>query len=148
MADLEINAGDVHVAHDGVLEKVSGPAAAAIEAGQAVYYDSNGKFALAQADAAGTAGVIGVAITSANAANLTIEVIRQGIVDLGDALDGVDFGDAVYLSAAAAGAIADAAPDTGGDQIREIGRVVPAWASTSGDKLLRVDVVDRGEEPA
>jgi hypothetical protein len=76
----------------------------------------------------------GVAIVNANAANVTTTLVRKGVLDVGDALAGMDYGDPVYLSDTA-GKMADA--DPGGSVV--IGEVIPGWGDTTADKLLRVD---------
>lgn len=145
MAALTITKTDVAPLHDGVMEKQSGPAAGSIDAGQPVYYNgTNGRFTAAQADDAGTADVVGIAVTSANAAGVTITVLRQGLVDVGDALDGIDYGSKVYLSEDTAGVLDDAEPGTTSNIIVEVGTVVPVWGSTAGDKVLRVDIRHHG----
>jgi len=135
MADLSITATDV--APVKVIEQVTGPAAAAIDAGEAVYYvAADGTFNLADEDVAAPVNEPeGIAITTANQANITITVVKKGLLDLGDALDGMGYGATVYLSATA-GKLADADP---GNAV-VIGEVVPAWGATTADKLLRVDL--------
>jgi hypothetical protein len=137
MANLTITAADV--APVKVIEQITGPAAAAITAGQAVYLvAATGQFALADEDATAPAdAVLGVAIGNANQARMEITVVLDGWLDLGTApLADMDFGAAVFLSDTA-GALADADPGNG----IIIGHVVPGWGSTSADRLLRVKVV-------
>lgn len=134
MADLTITAADVAVVE--VFEQMTGPAAAAISAGQAVYLvAASGAFNLADENVAAPVNdPEGVAVQTANAANVTITVVRAGILDVGDALAGMNYGATVWLSATA-GMLADADP---GNAI-VVGEVVPGWGYPTADKLLRVD---------
>ena len=135
MADLTITAAEV--APVRVLEQSTGPAHEAIDAGEAVYLvAATGKYALADENAAWPADRLnGIAISSANQANITITVVKKGIIDLGDALDAMDYGDPVYLSATA-GKLSDVSVGDG----RIVGQVVPGWGATTADKLLSVDL--------
>lgn len=130
MADLAaVTATDVAAVE--VIEQFTVPAAEAIDAGEVVGIDADGKAVLADADA-----VImpkGIAIKSANVAGMTITAVRRGLVDVGDVLDGLAFGDSLYVSDTP-GLLADAA--VGG--LAAIGEVVPGWGATTADKLLRV----------
>jgi len=135
MADLTITAADVAAVE--IIEKVTGPAAAAIDAGEACYIvAASGKYNLADEDASAPVNdVEGVAINSANAAGITTTLVRKGVLDVGDALAGMDYGAEVYLSATA-GKLADADP---GNTV-VVGQVIPGWGYTTADKLLRVDL--------
>lgn len=138
MADLSITTTDVHVVEsvEYLRTRVAG---AAVDPGAPVYQDSNGKVQEAQAD--GTAverTVIGIALTSAAAANDPVSVAGPGaLVDLGDALSSIAYGSTLYLSNTA-GAIADAA----GSVSVVLGTVeaveVMGSASAAFDKLFRV----------
>lgn len=131
--NLSITAADVAVVES--IEQVTGPAGEEIDAGEVVYLDSSsGKFKLADQGEADQNDVEGVAIITANAANITITVLRKGLLDVGDALSGLDYGALVYLSDTA-GKIYDEDP---GNAI-VVGQVVPAWGYSTADKLLRVD---------
>lgn len=133
MADLTITECTPVV----VWEQLSGLANAEIDAGEAVYIvAASGKFDLADED--GTAPAddpIGVSITDASAANERMTVVMRGILDVGDALDGMDYGDPVYL-AADPGELAD---DGGANNVL-VGEVVPGWGATTADKLLRLEL--------
>ena len=63
----------------------------------------------------------------------TVTVVRQGLVDIGDALAGMNYGALVYLSDTD-GTLADATGDHEG--CRPGG--ASAWGNTTADKLLRV----------
>jgi len=135
MADLSITATDV--APVEVIEQITGPVGAVINAGQAVYpVAATGVFGLADQDESAPLNhPVGVAITTANAANITITAVRKGTIDLGDALSALDYDQVVYLSGTPG---MMSATDAGNSIV--VGRVVPAWGATTADKLLRVDL--------
>lgn len=135
MADLVIDPKTV--APIMVTEQFSAPSGAAVAKGQPVYYNSTtGRLAPADASAAGTAGVVGIALSKATPAGMTTTVVRKGYINLGNALDALNFGAIVYLSDTE-GALADAA----GTVSRVIGTVVPHFGATgTPDKVLRVDL--------
>ncbi len=124
----------VDVAAVQIIEQFTVPAAEAIDAGELVGIDTNGKAVLADADT-GPITAYGVAITSANQANITITAVRKGLVDVGDVLAGLAYMADVF-SSGTPGLMADAV--VGG--LDPIGQVVPAWGHTTADKLLRVDL--------
>lgn len=135
MAALTITPADV--APVRVIEQSTGPANEAIDAGEAVYMvAATGKYALADENATWPAErVAGISIQNASEAGITITVVKKGIIDLGDALDGMDFGDPVFLSQTA-GKLEDATVGAG----IIVGQVVPGWGATTADKLLSVDL--------
>ena len=137
MTDLTIVPAEV--APVQVIEQATAPAHEALNAGDAVYLvAATGKPGLADEDgSAPLNSPVGVAIKTALQANDPVTYIKKGLVDLGDALDGMDFGDIVYLSATA-GNMADADPANG----VVMGTVVPAYGhtGTTADKLLRLDL--------
>ena len=135
MADLSITAADVAVVE--TIEQVTGPAHEAVDAGEVCYIvAASGKYGLAdENDSAPVNDPEGVAVVDANAANISITLIRQGVLDVGDALAGMDYGAPVYLSQTP-GKLADADPAAG----IVIGEVIPGWGYTTADKLLRVDL--------
>jgi hypothetical protein len=120
-----------------VIEQDTAPAYEAIDAGKVLYYvAASGKVGLADQDeAAPLNDPVGVSIKTANQAGISVTFVRKGLLDLGDALAGLDFGAMVYLSATA-GAMYDSDP---GNAI-VVGTVVPGWGYTTADKLLRVDL--------
>lgn len=115
-----------------VIDLESGPAGEAITAGQLVDYEAAaGRWVLADS---AVARAKGIAITSASLANISIDVLKKGIVDVGSVLDGADHGDAVW-TAATAGRMDDAVVAG----LDAIGMVVPGRGTTTPDKLLRID---------
>ena len=133
MADLSITATAVAVV-ESPRQLRTRPAGAAVDAGAPVYLDSSGFVREAAAAADATEDAIGIAVTSAAAANLPVTVAGpDSLVDLGNALGGLAHGARVYLSNTA-GNLGDAA----GSATVVMGYVVPAYGATTADKLLRV----------
>ena len=111
----------------------TGPAVEAIAAGQRCRFDaSTGKIALGNGTTAAEVKRGGIA-TRAAAAGETLTIINQGIVDVGDALDALSFGDDIYVSDTD-GTFSTAVGDSTVDVI--VGMVVPGWGHTTADKLL------------
>lgn len=135
MADLTITATDVAAVK--VIEQETGAVEEAVDAGEMVAYDATtGLYELADQDVHTTQRkLVGMAIRNGNQAGIAVTVVRKGLVNVGDALAGLSFGDVVYLSATA-GKIDSA--DPGGTIV--VGTVVPAWGHTTADKLLRLDL--------
>lgn len=137
MADLSVTATDVALVESPRYPRTH-PAGAAVDAGAPVYLDTSGYVREADANS-GTAEArdpIGLAVTSAAAANLPVTVAGpDALVDVGpNALGDLAFGATVYLSDTA-GLLADA-DATGSAAV--MGTVVPAYGATTADKLLRI----------
>jgi hypothetical protein len=131
MADqLSITASEVAVVEE--IEANTKPTAADVTAGETVYEDSNGKWALADHDA-GT-GVDGVATHDADS-GMPLKALIKGLLDVGDALSSDDYGASLYLSSTAGGI-----DDAQTDDEEAIGNVTSKWVGTTADKLLRVDL--------
>lgn len=140
MSDLAVTNTDVALVASPRYPRTY-PAGAAVSAGAPVYLDSSGYVVGADADAAGKQYPIGVAVTTASAANLPVTVAGPDAkVDLGDALGGMSMGDPVYLSTTA-GTLATT--DTTGSAAL-VGLVIPAFGATTADKLLQVSGALRG----
>lgn len=136
MANLTIAAADV--APVKVFEQYTGPAAEAIDAGEMVRLDtSGGAFTLANASSAAEGRVFGMAMNSANQANITITVVKKGLVDVGDALASEAYDEELNMSDTD-GKIDDGVGTPTADYA--VGRVVPGWGYTTADKLLLVDL--------
>lgn len=120
-----------------IIDQFTAPAGEAIDAGEVVRLDpENGKLMLAGGTTVpGKSGLIGVAIGSANVANIAVTAVSKGLIDLGTALAGISFGGSIYLDNTA-GAMGTAA----GSVALVIGDVVPGFAAgTAADRLLRLD---------
>jgi hypothetical protein len=134
MADLSITASRVALVQSPRPPR-SFPAGGTITAGDAVYQDTAGKVQRASAGADATENPIGIALRSVVSGEAVTIAGPDAAVDIGDALGGVAFGAAVFLSNTA-GALADAA----GSASVEMGRVESVFSQTSGtaDKVLRL----------
>lgn len=138
MANLTITAADVSFASNPNLphEIVSAPAAEAISAGQFVRFDSNGKLALGNATTGAEARKGGIALKTVIAGE-RLEALRSGYLEMGTGIDGLAQDANVYLSDTD-GTLAD----TPGTIALVVGTIVPGWAETTADKLLRVNLGD------
>lgn len=137
MADVGTIAG-AEVAPVQIIEQFTAPAGEVISPGTVVRLDAaTGKFvAAAGTVAASSMGVVGVAMGSANAANITITAMRKGIMDLGTALSPVNYGQTIYLSNTL-GVMGTAA----GSVSVTVGNVVSNFAAgTAPDRLLHVNL--------
>lgn len=133
MADLTITATAVKPVM--VIEQFTGPAAEDISAGQYVRLNTtSGKTELGKGTTAAEARPGGIALGTVKA-GATVTAVRKGIVDLGNALGDLAYDADVYLSDTD-GTLADAA----GTVSRVVGQVVPGWAATTADKLLRLNL--------
>lgn len=133
MADIALTAAQIAPVIPQKAEIIDLIAAAAITAGQAVYINSDGKAAVADASAAGTAQFRGIALKAAGA-GAAVPVLKSGMV-YGFTVSSLDGDAAVYLSDTA-GALATTAGDATVDVI--IGRVV-ALSDSSLTKVIYVD---------
>ena len=129
MADLVITQAD----QVQVVQQFTGPAVEAITEGQRCRFDaSTGKVALGNGTTAAEIAPGGIAVHAA-AVGEAVTIINQGIVDVGDALSALNYGDPIYVSDTD-GTFGGAATDSTVDTI--VGRVVPGWNTTAGEKLL------------
>ncbi|HEX6034428.1 MAG TPA: hypothetical protein VFY83_08335, partial [Anaerolineales bacterium] len=107
MADLDITAADVNIVRWGVSEPMY--AGASLTPAAACYHDASaGTAKLAEADNDARRRVHGLCDRTAGA-NEHVTLLVEGDIYLGDALDDLDFGAEVFLSATA-GKLADASP--------------------------------------
>lgn len=134
MSDLTITADDVAIVKS--VEQLTGPCAEDIDAGEAVRIDSNGYFTLGNASSASEGDIVGIAANS-GVEGQTITALKRGLLGLGDGLSSVAFNTQIKLSDTD-GALDDGAGSPTADYI--VGKVVPLWASVSGDKILMVDI--------
>lgn len=116
-----------------VVQQFTGPAVEAIAAGDRCRFDATtGKVALGNATTAAELRRGGMA-THAAAIGESVTIINQGIVDVGEALAALNFGDDIYVSDTD-GQFSTAVGDSTVDLI--VGQVIPGWSSTTADKLL------------
>lgn len=113
----------------------SKPAAVAITRGQICYVDTNGKWALSLTTSAAAAGNIRGWALKDVAANEAVTCLMIGIMDIGDGLTAVAFGAPVYGNDTG-GSIGDAV----GTATVINGYVTSGWASTTPDKLVKVNM--------
>ncbi len=100
---------------------------------EAVRFHTDGTVTPANGTAAGEANFQGFAVVESQRVGQAITVIREGIVDIGNALDGLAFGDPIYLSDTD-GTLAT----TAGTVSVIAGRVIPGWGALTSDRLLHV----------
>lgn len=133
MAALTIVANKVSAPR--VIEQETYPTSVVVTAGQAVRFDTtSGQWVLATTDVAGNCAHVYIALTSAGVGQ-PVTAIKQGLLNLGIAMDGIALGASVFLNPA--GALGDAA----GVVSVIAGIVVPAFGSGANvDRLLRVDL--------
>lgn len=133
MADLTLTEAQIGMVDPSKAITIQGIAAAAITAGTPFYINATtGKATAADASAAGTAGVRGIATTSVGAGSPVTGLRKGGLY--GFDLSGEDYDAAIYLSDTA-GKLADAA----GTVSVVVGRVLPL-TDQSATKVLWVDV--------
>ncbi len=132
MADITVTAAKVAPVFPEQADIRTFIAAVAITAGQAVYVNTDGKVALADANVAAAEHFRGIALESV-AAGQPVSILRRGEV-YGFDLSGMAFDALAYVSDTA-GALADA---TGTTELHA-GRVQPLADSVSINKVLMID---------
>lgn len=117
------------------VDKYDAPADEVINyvAGAVRFNGTTGQVTPANATVAGEAGFQGIAINAAKRVNQAVTVVRDGLLDVGNALDALNVGANVFLSNTD-GRLDDAA----GTVSVVVGTVVPGWGGQTSDKLLRV----------
>jgi hypothetical protein len=106
MADLAITADQIAVTKSQDAETFQGVVAETVTAGQPVFQDSNGKYQLADANAAGEQQVRGLTL-EAGVNGQVVSILKQGYV-AGFTLTSQSFDDPIFLSDTV-GVLADAA---------------------------------------
>lgn len=133
MADIALTAARIAAVFGFATERFDMIAAVALTPGQVVYRDSNGKAALADANAGGGAEMAaGIALNACGAGG-AVSVLKSGHI-AGFTVSGLAYGARVYLSDTA-GALADASSTT---NLIPVGSVV----SLSDADLTKVLYVD------
>jgi hypothetical protein len=134
MSNLTIVAANVRLVRGGNEHQHTAPAGEVIAAGQYIRFaPSTGKFELGKATTAAEVGKGYIALNSAAIRETVTGAMRPCVIDVGDALAGLDFGDPVYLSDTDG-----TLDDTKGTVNKIVGTVVPGWANTTADKLLEL----------
>jgi len=120
-----------------ILEQATKPALVAITRGQLVKLDlTTGKWTLPDVTSAGNAGARrGYALRDVQIGE-ALTALTKGLLDIGDGLSAMNFGDSVFMSNAPGGI------DTAAGTVSvTVGTVDSAWAGgTTADKLVRVDL--------
>lgn len=94
---------------------------------------TTGKAMLGNASSAGEVGTLrGIALSNQRNTGDSVTLMRHGLIDVGDALDGMDYGEAIYLSDTD-GTFADAA---GTVTTAIVGYVWPIWQHDGTIKKL------------
>lgn len=99
-----------------------------------VRYHTDGTVTPANGTDATESNFEGFATVESDRVGQAITVVRDGLLDIGDALSGVAIGAPIYLSDTD-GTLAD---DAGSTVDVIVGRCVPGWGSLTSDKLLLV----------
>lgn len=130
MTNLSITAADVVAVK--IFKQFTGPSKEAFTRGQYVRLASDGFLELGNASSAGEVGYGGIALTD-GPVGAAATILLDGLLDVGNALGGLAFAAAVYLSDTD-GTLADSA----GTVSTVVGKVVSAFGATTADKLLHV----------
>lgn len=133
MTAISITASDVRVVKRADEHQHTAPAGEAITAGQYIRQDpSTGKFVLGNGTTSGEVGDGFIAENNASVGDTVTGHKSPVVLDVGDALSGLNYGASVYLSDTD-GTLADAA----GTVSTVVAKVVAGWAG-SAKKLLRL----------
>lgn len=100
---------------------------------EAVRYHTDGTVTPANGTTAPEANFQGVATIASDRIGQAITVVRDGLLDVGEALAALAYGDPIYLSDTD-GTLGT----TAGTVSVIVARVVPGWGGLTSDKLLRV----------
>lgn len=119
-----------------VVEQGTAPAAVAITAGQTIKFDTAGKWILADASDIAGLGLRCALATRTVAISEALTGLYKGVVDLGIA--STDFAALAYDDGVYASDTAGGIDTAAGTVSRLVGTVIPGWANTTADKLLRV----------
>lgn len=116
------------------------PAAAALSAGAAVYVDSNGKFAKADADAGDLSALPYGVATKTVVAGMPVTAIARGVVG-GFAFSSTAYWTNVLLADTAGEITVTSSESNGGSADVIMGRIVPIWDHLIGgtpEKAFRI----------
>lgn len=121
-----------------VTEQATAPAAVAITAGQLIKFDTAGKWILADASDIGGLGLRCAMAVKTVAISEALTGLYQAVVDLG--ILSTDFAALAFDAGVYASDTAGGIDTAAGTVSRLVGTVVPGWANTTADKLLRVSM--------
>jgi hypothetical protein len=134
MANLSITAANV--APVSIIEQFTAPTSEAIAKGACVRLNTTtGYIEGANGTSAAEARCCGIAISTATVAGEPVTVVRKGVLDIGDAASALTYDQDVYLSDTD-----KTLADAHGTVTLVVGKTVRGLASTTGKKLLRVDL--------
>lgn len=115
------------------VDKFDAPAAEVFAVGEAMRFHTDGAVTPANGTDAAESNFQGIATIEADRVGKGITTVRNGLLDVGEALVGLAPGAAIYLSDTD-GTLAT----TAGTVSLVVGRVEPGWGGTTADLLLRV----------
>lgn len=144
MADLTATEANIRPLDDVEIRTISLIADEAIIAGQPVYEKTNGRVAKGRANAVGTAKLVGVALNSVQPGRAVSCMYHGRIV--GYDLASINPSTTVFLSSAAAGALADAAATGTGNVVVPVG-TVRVQTNPTADKYLFIDIPQNAPTP-
>lgn len=116
------------------LDKFDAPSNEVFAVGEAVRFHTDGTVTPANGTSAGEAGFQGIATIASDRVGQAITVVRDGLLDVGEALAGLAPGAAIYMSDT--DGVLESTTAATVDVI--IGRVEPGWGGLTSDLLLRV----------
>jgi len=128
MADIVVTAAKVAPVFPDNAEIYSGVCAVTVTAGQAVYFNSDGKLALSDGSAAGTAVCAGIALEGGGAGQ-AVSILKRGHV-YGFTVSSLDPHNSLWISDTA-GALGSSADDATSDTI--VGHTEPLSDSSYTD---------------
>lgn len=132
-SDVSFVGTDIHLDASGeIITNSNLQSATAISLGQALYVDSSGDLAIADASAEATAEVVGFAASAhgAGAEQVELAAIPGTVILLASTVNLVTLGGMCYLSETG-GAVTQTAPTTSGAVVYEVGICVATGAATS-----------------
>lgn len=129
MTDLVIS--DVRIVE--WVDKFDAPSNEVFAVGEAMRFHTDGSVTPANGTSSTEANFQGIATIASDRVGQAITVVRDGLVDVGDALANLAYGAPIYVSDTD-GTFADSAGTTS----VIAGRVEPGWAGVTSDKLFRV----------
>lgn len=137
--ELTVTAANVRLVRADASEILTAPAGEAASAGQWMRQNtSTGKLELGNGSSATEIGFLGGVVIDTVAVGEPATIALPGaILDLGAALDAVSPGAYVYLSDTEATPLATSA----GTVSKVVGVVIMGFASTGGDRLLRLGIL-------
>lgn len=140
MADIALTTDNKIDVVESIVQDTQPAGAGGVSAGDAVRYNSVGRFVKADTTAAANARAFGIATRTAIEGE-AVTAIRKGVLD-GYVLDALAYGADVFL-ARTTGRVADATDATAGAVNKTLGQVIPLRSSrisAGADKGLYVDL--------